>query len=571
MSRIPAREVAQARQALEHDLEATAKRIIELKIRLNQLVPIARLSSKLLSKIFMQCITTEITDTSFNRAVNYNDRWKVTHICHHLRKVALRCPSLWSQVEIYGPETEHLNELLVRSKGASLTVHANIYIPRDQGGVKKVLTEIERIESLQISASHTTFANMFSTQPISAPRLKRVILKNPFASVDETVPFLSECRMPSLQAVQLYNFPITFTHPFFAPTLTHLILVAFDGIHPSPPRLSDLMHMLAGMPLLQHLEYASELIDDDLALQNIALVHLRSLELSTNLSRHLPTFVKLLDQLSIPTTAKALLDLASLKLIEILPKLTAPVMRVLIGGGRIGSAATTPPVGFSIQHQPEDKTCILGFWLSEPIPLHDKHTLRIALPWIPDLSDEIWAFCRSLPLSNVTACILGCPPKGYEGEIGETSLAEWRNTMGQMKDLTWLRVIGEGGMLFPSLLEHLIHPEGSNVTGCSKLETLRMESVQFISYPNPDSNLYVKELIQVVSKLPNLKTLEVSQCSHFYETDYMEFFESRVPIIWDHVVRNGIVWMCGKSFTSDTSSDDSTSDNSETSWDLNSP
>ncbi|KAK7685811.1 hypothetical protein QCA50_011157 [Cerrena zonata] len=532
--------IEEARRILEHDIEVETKKVVDLKIRLNQLVPIARLPPELLSEIFLQCITMNAPNNRlFHRTMSHTSRWKVTQVCHYWREVALHCPSLWSQIEVSGPETDCISEMLTRSKKASLTVHADIFDPRDTKGVKKVLSEVDRIKSLEISAVRTAFTDVFDTPPTSAPRLKRIVIRNASASADDIPPFFSNCSLPSLQVVQLYNFPIPFTHPFFASTLTRLVFVAFASAHYTTPRVSDLTHMLTGMPLLQHLEYSGVLIGDDAGPRNVALTRLSYLNLYNDFSSQILPFGKLLDHLSIPSSAKVLLDFTSAELIDILPHLTASIIRMLTGDGRIGGV--TPLRAFSIRNQAEGNTsgCVLSFWpdarsLKERKSPYPEPPFRIALPWVANLSDETWAFCRALPLSNVEACVLGCSPR--EQQEGP-NFAEWQKTLGQMRKLVWLRVAGEGGTYFPDLLERLNHPEGSGKKRSAKLETLIMEGVKFRPVKELTSDVYIKDLIRVISELPNLKKLELKDCVNFGHADYAGFVKKDIPATWDRNVK----------------------------------
>lgn len=523
---------------MEREIEVETQKVVDLKICLNRLVPIARLPPELLSEIFLQCLEVNtVSNRPTHRVVEHKDRWTVTHICHYWREVALRCPSLWSQIEVSGPESEHLNELLTRSKKASLTVHADIYDPRYKEGLKTVLNEIDRIETLEISTVRTVFSNIFDTQPTSAPRLRRIAIKNASASADGIPPFFAACSLPKLREVQLYNFPILFNHPFFAPTLTRLAVSSFASALLPPPRVSDLTRVLTDMPLLQHLEYAGVLIGDDAAPRNIALTRLQCLNLYNGFSGQIHPYVKLLDQLCIPASAKVFLDFTSAELTDILLHLTAPTIRMLTGDGRIGDAPA-PPRAFSIRNLTDGSVgCILGFWpeavdikkdcrCSPALP-----PFRIALPWAANRSDETWAFCSALPLANIEACTLGCCPR--QPQVGVT-VTDWRNAFGQMKNLTWLRVIGEGGIQFPSLLEHMNHPDGSGTKGSEKLETIIMEGVKFRT--NKGNVTYIRDLLRCTSAVPNLKELKFKECPLFYESDFSEFKRRKIPATWDGFV-----------------------------------
>ena len=144
---------------MQREIAVETKKVVDLKIRLNELAPIARLPPELLSEIFIQVAlmnahTLRAKHLPANRAA-----WNVTHVSHHWREVALNCPSLWSEIEISGSETDHIREMLSRSKRASLNIVADMYDPGETGGLKRVLTELDRIESLKITTIRTAFAD----------------------------------------------------------------------------------------------------------------------------------------------------------------------------------------------------------------------------------------------------------------------------------------------------------------------------------------------------------------------------------------------------------------------------
>ena len=528
---------------MQREIAVETKKVVDLKIRLNELAPIARLPPELLSEIFIQVAlmnahTLRAKHLPANRAA-----WNVTHVSHHWREVALNCPSLWSEIEISGSETDHIREMLSRSKRASLNIVADMYDPGETGGLKRVLTELDRIESLKITTIRTAFADLDGGElSASAPRLKNLVMRNASSSADGITSFLSDCAFPSLRVVQLYNFPIPFSHPFFAPSLTCLIFVTFPGAHPYPPRVSDLIRVLTGMALLQHLEYSGTLIDDD-ATQSVTLTQLKYLKVhnSSGLSStRLIPFSKFLDQLCVPRSAEVLVDLTSTEMADVGLRIMSSINRMLTGGGRIGGGS--PVKAISIRNQSDGKTagCTFSFWpdteaIKNYIHSRCEPPFRLVLPWVAHLDSELWPWCKHLPLSNVEACIWGCPTR--RANNSET-LGGWQDSLSLMRNLKWLQVIGEGGKYLPNLLERLNYPDGSESEASSKLETLIIDTVNFRvpgSMPRQDSQ-YIHDLTRTLSGFSSLKTIDLRECSNFFDRDLKEFERQGLPVRWDHAM-----------------------------------
>lgn len=92
--------IANARTALENQIETHAKQIIELKGRINGLALTARLPPEILSEIF----TIVATDLYHSRrwghyGLAHAYKWiSLTHVCRAWREIALNTPRLWSRI-----------------------------------------------------------------------------------------------------------------------------------------------------------------------------------------------------------------------------------------------------------------------------------------------------------------------------------------------------------------------------------------------------------------------------------------------------------------------------------------
>lgn len=89
-----------------------------------------------------------VHDTAFHSKLDWI---KVTHVCTHWRRTALECPSLLTNIPF--SRFRWANEMLKRSKTASLTIVANINArdSRHMGLVQSAMAEMFRIQAISLS------------------------------------------------------------------------------------------------------------------------------------------------------------------------------------------------------------------------------------------------------------------------------------------------------------------------------------------------------------------------------------------------------------------------------------
>ena len=189
--------------------------------------------------------------------------------------------------------------------------------------------------------------------------------------------------------------------------------------------------------------------------------------------------------------------------------------------------APLPVKAVSFQKDPESPGCILSFWSdADPIkndnPSNREPILQLVLPRVTYIDAYLY---EDLPLANVEACIWGFP-------FGSPRQRCIRMPLNLSTNPKWLRVIGEGGEYPPHLLGLLNYPRDSGPNGSSKLETLIIDSVKFRTRLPWNSHF----LACVLPDFPNLKKIEIRNCSNFFAEDFKMLADAKLPVRWDNVV-----------------------------------
>ena len=194
--------------------------------------PVCRLPPELLSSIFLQYTQQwhcECRSTSTAEIPRWVD---ISYVCRYWRNVALNCSSLWTRLFFVSPRW--MDELLQRSKTASLIIHADIsYLRTDRAigafrSLIKALGHMDRIQDLWICFPMNVTAKVFAgltgaglTAP-PAPLLQSFHLsaQNQF----EVRKDIFAGVIPGLRKVHLEFCQVHWLSPIFNDALTELTL-----------------------------------------------------------------------------------------------------------------------------------------------------------------------------------------------------------------------------------------------------------------------------------------------------------------------------------------------------------
>lgn len=221
------------------------------KTRYNTLSIIARLPPEILSTIF-KCIAA--ASQQWIASYNYRTRWiNVTHVCSYWRRVALEDPSLWTNIPFSHPRWA--KEMLERSKGASLTIVADLYAKNSSHMelVRSALTRISRIQKLSLTQNSNE--NLLETtlwglvEP--APRLESLKVSfNDINSVHRLPLRIFSGEAPRLRELDLRDCALTWDAPFLR-GLTSLKMSSIPL--KARPSMSHILAALRNMPNLSTL------------------------------------------------------------------------------------------------------------------------------------------------------------------------------------------------------------------------------------------------------------------------------------------------------------------------------
>lgn len=321
--------VLQARLAIQSDIDAYTRAIIDLKSRLNTLTPIGRLPPEVLSEILVCGVMND--DSRHTAKYDYNRLpWiRLAHVCHHFRAVALSTPQFWSYLRL--TKSQVFAELLTRSKAAPLHIKARV----DSGtngadrilALEMLLHHSHRIRELHIEGP---------AKLVQAFCLKTLFPFDALEMLELTTPsdqqtYISDYEMglpagpilaspvvpPRLRHLKLYKIPFRWDDLIFtSPALRTIAIAGSSGRNNRGALLPDagsfdlLLHALAVVaPRLEVLD-----IEDAIPRQGLVLTNpvrlplpLRAIALSSlktiRLAGDAVYVAHLLDHISIPSTA----------------------------------------------------------------------------------------------------------------------------------------------------------------------------------------------------------------------------------------------------------------------------
>ncbi|TCD68098.1 hypothetical protein EIP91_011551 [Steccherinum ochraceum] len=301
------------RSALQVEAEGHLQAAASLRVRMNTLIPVARLPPEILSHIFaLYAAITQDYWTYSRRKVSQYDWIAITHVCHRWREDALGNPNLWSNIQTSFSSVKWVDEYLARSKQSALdVVISNTEKPgRWPLMMQKIAREASRLKTLLIYLNHRLFPSALTDSfPPSTPLLHSLTLRGAVnhtsrSGVNHPLPVpLTTWSMPSLQRLDIASLSVDWT----GLTLPHsLVVLKVTSSRSSPPAsVTSVVRVIGQLPELETLEL--HLVDfvwspaDDIAPLPFRLVYLPKLK-SITLCAPTSQLACLLDHLLLPAS-----------------------------------------------------------------------------------------------------------------------------------------------------------------------------------------------------------------------------------------------------------------------------
>jgi hypothetical protein len=249
--------VEAAYKKIEEEIKALEVAIRARKGHHNTLSITARLPPEILAKIF-KCVVI-IDPLPVYSSIRRSGWINVTYVCAYWRRVALECPSLWTNITLM--HYRWAEEMLLRSKMAPLTVVTDVsrHKSRHLELVRAALARIGQIRELTITGDGyepKSLDKILAGLVDPAPILE--ILSVSYASINQGdgTRILPRClfsgEAPCLRKLSLHNCPLAWDAPILR-ALTSFRLSAIQ-VGEARPSMSQIMAGLSGMPNLQTLE-----------------------------------------------------------------------------------------------------------------------------------------------------------------------------------------------------------------------------------------------------------------------------------------------------------------------------
>ena len=249
---------------------STLRYSIHPRRRRNLLVPLLRLPTELILKIFVHVIESEGDDDYW---VDYDNddhhhlgpsSLVLTAICHELREIGIASHQLWSSVDFTILPIAEL--FLERCEYNPRILLAKDSKPRQPGGVSNPRREVvwEKLEgrtfnnlrSLVFQGTQDEFAHRVVGVLQRAPNVSNLDICNSSFCPREELPWLGSGPIPNLSTLHLCRFWISWTSPL----LQNLTQLSLDFGHSSLPSerasIEMLLTALANCPDLEILNLA---------------------------------------------------------------------------------------------------------------------------------------------------------------------------------------------------------------------------------------------------------------------------------------------------------------------------
>ncbi|EPQ53255.1 hypothetical protein GLOTRDRAFT_131529 [Gloeophyllum trabeum ATCC 11539] len=252
------------RREIEEQIAQQCREIVDLKRQLNTLLLIARLPPELLAEVFMayaELSTSEYVDYG-TTVPPYISRFRITHVRHHWREVALQTPRLWAEVVM--AKLPCVKEMLARSKEAPLSVSGSMEDSREGSEMfGSIVGEMHRAKDLNLNVQRRLLRPFHRSEPTQVPLLRSLKLSALYtrgSPSSEPLPFISTLIPTQLRELDVTGYPLDCFRILVLPSLTRL---SWSG-HSTKSTVSAVLALLLHTPLLRSLAiYDSSMISGE--------------------------------------------------------------------------------------------------------------------------------------------------------------------------------------------------------------------------------------------------------------------------------------------------------------------
>lgn len=297
----------QRQNKLDAQIRLLEQELMELKRDRNTLSPISQLPVDIMTLIFSFSVQTlRIVE----EARGLPDNFRLGHVCHAWREMALSYPALWTSVQIRANTSPSLLELQVKNSGESC-LSIDYYNPSDQPANLGVVSRVirygtKRLKSLIIYGRYDSIFELFrGSASESAKELEELGIHD--GDLDTTGQGVLSLggfadQTPKLQRLMLSNFIIPWTSPMLASRhLTELTISLSQRqvCQITHEYTSQLLSFLRCSPQLRVLQFEFPRTVDDGGAQTghwtpVALPNLQTLQVHSIDSRPLVVLLPLL-------------------------------------------------------------------------------------------------------------------------------------------------------------------------------------------------------------------------------------------------------------------------------------
>ena len=171
-------------EAIDAEIKSLEESILTLKQRRNALAPISSLPIEVISTIFsilrVPVAQSPLTLTALSENPGNLPWFRISHVCHHWREIALDQPLFWSHLRLTNFSSAGVGEMLARAK--MVPIYLEAMVPNHWNGAqfsafqKEIRMHASHISHLDISADFSRFSNVVKGLVSPAPILEYLSL-----------------------------------------------------------------------------------------------------------------------------------------------------------------------------------------------------------------------------------------------------------------------------------------------------------------------------------------------------------------------------------------------------------
>ncbi|KAK7676233.1 hypothetical protein QCA50_020813 [Cerrena zonata] len=521
----------QTRREIEHDIDQHLQAVINLRRRLNTLIPINRLPPELLATIFSFCQDGHwyLNSQPNSRHIAMALRWIITAgVCHHWREVALQTPRLWARVDLDYPVFARECSLVL-AKHSPLYVTAHRWNTEQRAMFNVITSNTNLIHSIDLETFQFAppSGGLDPIPPATFP-LRSIRISNTHSSLSTFPNVFEKCEFPAIQKLELEGCIGNLPSCLLGPTLVHMKIIAFfEFIDPA-----KFTHCLSQMPRLQslHIQGLSFRKETDkgvpvLLTKKILLPSLHQLVLQPP-SREEEDYVSLLKNLKMPIVTRtrfmfpyiSVQDLSGLlhAVLETLHSFTFHSLSLCVMDGGFIVGLFENPFHPSVLEEND---------LDPPFD--------IWLPISSQIQRILWdGFLHFIYLHRIETIHL---------DIDTDDTDDWRRLLLKCHHLKNLSIVGKFAPQIVKLLhetEEIKADDGSMVSQLivPELETIYLANMIWRSWAHEDDEL-TDNLVSVVKERKEagfpIEKVVIKRCTNMYRSDVDMIQGAGVEAEWD--------------------------------------